>query len=55
VECATYADEIKATGGSWQSNWHFIDTPYLDQGGSVKDYPDFQFDDNNVANAIPDI
>ena len=33
VECATFADEIKAKGGSFQSGWHFIDTPYLDQGG----------------------
>lgn len=30
VECATFADEIKAKGGSWQSGWHFVDTPYLD-------------------------
>lgn len=30
VECATFADEIKAKGGAFQSGWHFIDTPYLD-------------------------
>ncbi len=30
VECSTFADEIKAKGMSWQSGWHFVDTPYLD-------------------------
>lgn len=44
VECATFADEIKAKGGSWQSGWHFIDTPNLDEGGSISDYPGFKFD-----------
>ncbi len=41
VECATFADEIKAKGGSWQSGWHFIDTPFLDEGGSISDFPGF--------------
>ncbi len=39
VECSTFADEIKGKGGYWQSGWHFIDTPLLDEGGSVNDYP----------------
>jgi hypothetical protein len=39
VECATFADEIKAKGASWQSGWHFVDTPYLDEGGDVHDFP----------------
>lgn len=30
VECSTWADDVKARGGSFQSNWHFIDTPFLD-------------------------
>lgn len=55
VECATFADEIKAKGGSWQSGWHFIDTPYLDEGGSISDYPQFKFDDNNIGAVIPAI
>ena len=30
VECAAFADAIKFRGGSWQSNWHFVDIPYFD-------------------------
>jgi hypothetical protein len=32
TECATFADNIKETGYSWQTPWHFIDQPYYDQG-----------------------
>jgi hypothetical protein len=53
VECAAYADYIKMRGGSWQSNWHFVDIPYFDQGGNAKDYPDFQFDEKNISVAVP--
>lgn len=55
TECATFADEIKNRGGTWQSGWHFVDTPYLDQGGSIEDYPGFVYDEDNVEKAIPDI
>lgn len=41
TECATFADDIKATGYSFQSNWHFIDQPYLPDGGTIADYPSF--------------
>ena len=30
TECATFADEIKGEGMSWQSDWHFVDQPYYD-------------------------
>ena len=30
VECATFADDIKAHGGKWQDGWHFVDYPYFD-------------------------
>ena len=53
VECATFADEIKAKGGAFQSGWHFVDMPYLDQGGSINDYPDFKFDTESVDKVIP--
>lgn len=53
VECATFADEIKAKGGAWQSGWHFVDVPYLDQGGKIEDYPGFKFDEDSVDKAIP--
>lgn len=51
VECSTFADEIKHKGGAYQSGWHFIDTPFLDEGGDISDY-DFTFDTHNVTEAI---
>ena len=38
VECSAYADWIKYRGGSWQSNWHFVDVPILDQGGGIRNF-----------------
>ena len=38
VECAAYADDIKRYGGSYQTEWHIADNPYLDKGGSAEDY-----------------
>jgi len=55
TECSTFADEIKSRGGTWQSEWHFVDTPYLDKGGSIDDYPGFIFEEDNCEKAIPDI
>lgn len=37
VECATFADDIKYNGGAWQSDFHFVDVPYVDEG-SISDY-----------------
>lgn len=37
VECATFADDIKYNGGAWQSDFHFVDVPYVDQG-QASDY-----------------
>lgn len=51
VECATYADDIKYRGGQYQAGWHFIDQPYLDQGGKISDF-NFTFDAHNVTEAI---
>jgi hypothetical protein len=55
VECATFADEIKAKGGSFQSPWHFVDIPFLDEGGSLDDYPQFKLDDHNITVIVPGI
>jgi hypothetical protein len=55
VECVTFADDIKYKGGSYQSGWHFIDTPFLDEGGSIDDYPEFHFDNHTVVEAITNI
>ena len=37
TECATFADDIKPTY-TFQNGWHFIDQPYLDEGGSLSDF-----------------
>ena len=52
VECATMADGIKSMGGSYQSTWHYVDTPYVDTPGkTIDDYPNFVPDvyDNTMA------
>lgn len=41
TECATFADDIKGQGYTFQSNWHFINEPYLDEEGTTLD--DFSF------------
>ena len=41
TECATFADDVKGKGYSFQSNWHFINLPYLDEPGTTLD--DFSF------------
>ena len=53
VECATFADEIKAKGGRFQSGWHFVDTPYLDEGDKIDNYPNFKFDEFSIEKVIP--
>lgn len=55
VECTTFGDDIKYKGGGYQSGWHFIDSPYFDQGGSASDFPDFKMDDHDVVEAITNI
>jgi S1/P1 Nuclease len=55
VEAAPFADVIKYKGGGWQSNWHFVDIPYFDQGGNMNDFPDFKLDPKNISEAIPGI
>lgn len=38
TECASFADEIKGKGYSWQSGWHYVNIPYLPDGGTIDDY-----------------
>ena len=54
VECTTFADDIKYKGGGYQSGWHFIDTPFLDEGGKISDY-NFTLDAHNITEAIDGI
>jgi len=37
VECATFADAIKSKGWDDQSDWHFVDNPFFDEGYSRND------------------
>lgn len=55
TECATFADNIKGEGYSFQSPWHFIDQPYLSEGGSISDYPDFEMDAHDIVDALTDL
>ena len=55
TECATFADNIKGQGYSFQSDWHFIDQPYFADGGSFEDYPDFHMSDTDVLDALADL
>lgn len=32
IECATFADDIKYNGGAWQSDYHYVDITYVDEG-----------------------
>lgn len=54
VECAIFADEIKYEGGGYQSGWHFMDQPYLDEGGKPSDFG-YKIPTNNVTDAIRSI
>ncbi len=49
-----FADTIKGQGFSWQSNWHFVNNPYLDESKNIGDY-NFIFDPQNVTQVITDI
>ena len=52
TECATFADDIKGEGYSFQSDWHFIDQPYLlEEGTSLSDF-DYAMADVDVHQAL---
>ncbi len=57
MECVTLADDMKYNGWSWQSDWHYVDTPYLDEGGSISDYPKYSGInlDTNITKVMSDI
>ena len=52
TECATFADDIKGEGMTWQASWHFINQPYFDKGGSAEDYPDFKPPSQKIDDAL---
>jgi len=40
VEAATFADAIKSSGWNDQSQWHFVDNPFFDEGFKTTVFPD---------------
>ena len=54
TECATFADDIKGQGYSAQSDWHFIDQPYLNEPDTSLDDFDFEPSDVDVVDALTD-
>ena len=55
TECATFADDVKGQGYSFQSNWHFTNLPYLDEAGTTLDDFNFNPDSHNVVGAMTDM
>jgi len=51
TECATFADDIKGEGYSFQAEWHFINLPVLLEGGELDDFT-FSMPDVDVKQAL---
>eukprot|EP00494_Astrolonche_serrata_P031297 UN31566 len=41
-------------GGGYQSEWHFVNTPYLDNDPDISHY-DFKFDPKNITLIVPQL
>ena len=55
TECATFGDDIKGKGYSFQADWHYTNQPYLDEPGTT--LSDFTFTEPtiNVTQALTDL
>lgn len=53
TESAIFADTVKGQY-PFQAGWHFVDQPYLDEGGSLEDFT-FVADTADVVSALEDI
>jgi hypothetical protein len=55
VECATFADDWNnGTSYAYQDTWHFVEQPWLDQGGKMSDF-NFTAQPHNITEAIKTI
>ena len=54
TECATFADDIKGEGYSFQNEWHYKDQPWFNEGGTIDDY-DFTDPPVNAVEALTDL
>lgn len=52
TECTTFADDIKHSGGGYQSGWHFIDQPFMDEQPKNISAYNFTFDSHNITEAL---
>jgi hypothetical protein len=55
VECAPFADTVKGQGYSFQSDWHYVNNPYLDQDQNIADYNFTEYSPLNVSSVITDL
>ena len=54
TECAPFADHVKGMGFIFQSDWHFINLPYLDEPGTTLDDFNFTQPDKDIVGALTD-
>jgi hypothetical protein len=57
VECTTLADDMKMKGWSWQTEWHYVNTPWISESGKdLTDYPDIDgLDPQNLTLSTEDL
>jgi hypothetical protein len=57
VECTTAADDMKMKGWSWQTEWHYVNTPYVsDANKDISDFPSFDgYDSQNLTLVVEDL
>ncbi|CDW80553.1 s1 p1 nuclease [Stylonychia lemnae] len=55
VESSIYADIINFQDGQWQTSWHYVNTPLLEKGSDISQFPEFQFKPENITSAIQGI
>jgi hypothetical protein len=53
VETATFADDVKYHGEAWQSDFHFVTQPYVEEG-ELEDY-EYKASTRNLTVGISDI
>ena len=54
TESATFADNIKALGYTWQNSWHFSNRPYYDQGNGDFPFIEPEYDIIGALNTLSD-
>ena len=55
MECATFAnDHQNGTDYYYQETWHYVEQPWLDQGGNMSDF-NFTAQPHNITEALKTI